>query len=317
MVAELAETFAAKLGQDGSGNCGSVVVCEVRVRGGGRRDGQNRGCPWRCRTDPACPRRFARSPKGSDPSAEARGLRSLSPEADDHRFLDRSHPHCFQHHPSVGHHAIRHAFAAVDFQCSNSSDWLTDGVPLDGFVEEFRIDRRAAEMVLQGASARFSNRCLPLFPRTTPRTPTSAPAGPRCERWRETTPARSPRRRGNAPSGRGRRANPCPWPWCRRVGSRYEGLARRRGPADWCWAVPQNEGWRENARRKPLGDEAGGAPPRLGSDPTPPSCAQRTGSRVGALGRYPGRLNPPARRKARSKVYVVAAPALAADAPIR
>ena len=37
-------------------------------------------------------------------------------------------------------------------------DWLADGVPLDDFVEEFRIDRRAAEAVLRAASARFSDR---------------------------------------------------------------------------------------------------------------------------------------------------------------
>ena len=37
-------------------------------------------------------------------------------------------------------------------------DWLADGVPLDDFVEEFRIDRRAAEAVLRAAGARFSNR---------------------------------------------------------------------------------------------------------------------------------------------------------------
>lgn len=32
-------------------------------------------------------------------------------------------------------------------------DWLADGVPLDEFVEEFRIDRRAAEAVLRAAGA--------------------------------------------------------------------------------------------------------------------------------------------------------------------
>ena len=37
-------------------------------------------------------------------------------------------------------------------------DWLADGVPLDEFVEEFRIDRRAAEAVLRAAGARFSDR---------------------------------------------------------------------------------------------------------------------------------------------------------------
>ena len=30
-------------------------------------------------------------------------------------------------------------------------DWLADGVPLDEFVEDFRIDRRAAEAVLRAA----------------------------------------------------------------------------------------------------------------------------------------------------------------------
>lgn len=32
-------------------------------------------------------------------------------------------------------------------------DWLADGVPLDEFVEDFRIDRRAAEAVLRAARA--------------------------------------------------------------------------------------------------------------------------------------------------------------------
>ena len=32
-------------------------------------------------------------------------------------------------------------------------DWLADGVPLDEFVEDFRIDRRAAEAVLRVARA--------------------------------------------------------------------------------------------------------------------------------------------------------------------
>ena len=30
-------------------------------------------------------------------------------------------------------------------------DWLADGVPLDEFVEEFRIDKRAAEAFLRAA----------------------------------------------------------------------------------------------------------------------------------------------------------------------
>ena len=42
--------------------------------------------------------------------------------------------------------------------CSSSlTGWLT-AVPLDDFVEEFRIDRRAAEAILRAASARFSDR---------------------------------------------------------------------------------------------------------------------------------------------------------------
>ncbi len=37
-------------------------------------------------------------------------------------------------------------------------DWLADGVSLDEFVEDFRIDRRAAEAVLRTAGAEFSSR---------------------------------------------------------------------------------------------------------------------------------------------------------------
>ena len=37
-------------------------------------------------------------------------------------------------------------------------DWLVDGVPLDEFVEEFRIDRRAAEAVLRAAGAEVARR---------------------------------------------------------------------------------------------------------------------------------------------------------------
>ena len=37
-------------------------------------------------------------------------------------------------------------------------DWLADGVPLDEFMEEFRIDRRAAEAVLRAAGAELSRR---------------------------------------------------------------------------------------------------------------------------------------------------------------
>ena len=34
-------------------------------------------------------------------------------------------------------------------------DWLADGVPLDEFVEEFRIDRGAAEAVSEGGGCRI------------------------------------------------------------------------------------------------------------------------------------------------------------------
>ena len=37
-------------------------------------------------------------------------------------------------------------------------DWLADGVPLDDFVGEFRIDRRAAEAVLRAAGAQLARR---------------------------------------------------------------------------------------------------------------------------------------------------------------
>ena len=37
-------------------------------------------------------------------------------------------------------------------------DWLADGVPLDEFIEDFRIDRRAAEAVLRAAGTEFSGR---------------------------------------------------------------------------------------------------------------------------------------------------------------
>ena len=47
-------------------------------------------------------------------------------------------------------------------------DWLADGVPLDDFVEEFRIDRRAAEAVLRAASARFSDRNVETTADSTP-----------------------------------------------------------------------------------------------------------------------------------------------------
>ena len=35
-------------------------------------------------------------------------------------------------------------------------DWLADGVSLDEFVDDFRIDRRAAETVLRAAGVSFS-----------------------------------------------------------------------------------------------------------------------------------------------------------------
>ena len=35
-------------------------------------------------------------------------------------------------------------------------DWLADGVSLDEFVADFRIDRQAAETVLRVAGARFA-----------------------------------------------------------------------------------------------------------------------------------------------------------------
>ena len=37
-------------------------------------------------------------------------------------------------------------------------DWLADGVSLDEFVEDFRIDRRAAETVLRAAGVDFCDR---------------------------------------------------------------------------------------------------------------------------------------------------------------
>lgn len=38
-------------------------------------------------------------------------------------------------------------------------DWLADGVPLDEFIEDFQIDRRAAEAILRAAGAEFSESC--------------------------------------------------------------------------------------------------------------------------------------------------------------
>ncbi len=37
-------------------------------------------------------------------------------------------------------------------------DWLADGVSLDEFIEDFKIDRQAAEMVLRAAGAAFADR---------------------------------------------------------------------------------------------------------------------------------------------------------------
>ncbi len=39
-------------------------------------------------------------------------------------------------------------------------DWLADGVPLDEFVEDFRIDRAAAEVVLRTAGAELCDQRL-------------------------------------------------------------------------------------------------------------------------------------------------------------
>ena len=39
-------------------------------------------------------------------------------------------------------------------------DWLADGVPLDEFVEDFRIDRAAAEAVLRAAGAELCDQRL-------------------------------------------------------------------------------------------------------------------------------------------------------------
>lgn len=37
-------------------------------------------------------------------------------------------------------------------------DWLADGVSLDEFIEDFRIDRAAAEVVLRTAGAQLCRR---------------------------------------------------------------------------------------------------------------------------------------------------------------
>ena len=40
-------------------------------------------------------------------------------------------------------------------------DWLADGVPLEEFLGDFQIDRRAAEVVLQTAGTEFAERLVP------------------------------------------------------------------------------------------------------------------------------------------------------------
>ena len=39
-------------------------------------------------------------------------------------------------------------------------DWLADGVSLDEFIDDFQIDRAAAEAVLRAASAQLCRQCL-------------------------------------------------------------------------------------------------------------------------------------------------------------
>ena len=39
-------------------------------------------------------------------------------------------------------------------------DWLADGVPLDEFIEDFRIDRAAAKAVLRSAGAQLCQQRL-------------------------------------------------------------------------------------------------------------------------------------------------------------
>ena len=48
-------------------------------------------------------------------------------------------------------------------------DWLADGVSLDDFVEDFRIDRRAAETVLRAAGVDFCDRRAARLAEQTPR----------------------------------------------------------------------------------------------------------------------------------------------------
>lgn len=48
-------------------------------------------------------------------------------------------------------------------------DWLADGVSLDEFVEDFRIDRRAAETVIRAAGVDFCDRRAARLGEQTPR----------------------------------------------------------------------------------------------------------------------------------------------------
>ena len=48
-------------------------------------------------------------------------------------------------------------------------EWLADGVSLDEFVEDFRIDRRAAETVLRAAGVDFCERSAARSAEQTPR----------------------------------------------------------------------------------------------------------------------------------------------------
>ncbi len=42
-------------------------------------------------------------------------------------------------------------------------DWLADGVSLDEFIEDFRIDRAAAEVVLRAAGAQLCHQRLQML----------------------------------------------------------------------------------------------------------------------------------------------------------
>ena len=54
-------------------------------------------------------------------------------------------------------------------------DWLADGVSLDEFVEDFRIDRRAASTVLRAAGVDFCNKRAA---RQAEQTPLNSAVGP-------------------------------------------------------------------------------------------------------------------------------------------